>query len=100
LNDSARKLLRANGVDPTDARAVCGFAERRAARRKRVVGPVPQDRHLEILRLRILDGLTLREIGERTALTDGRVGAILGAYFGVSGTPAAAKARKGRRRRR
>jgi Sigma-70, region 4 len=100
LHDSARKLLRANGVDPGDARAVYGFAERQAARRKRVVGPVPEGRHLEILRLRILDGLTLEEIGKRTGLTDGRIGTILGAYFGVSGTPAAAKARAGRRRRR
>ena len=100
LNNSARKLPRANGIDPTDARAVYQFAERQAARRKRVVGPAPEDRHLEILRLRILDGLTLQEIGLRTGLTGGRVGQILSDYFGVTGTPTAAKARKHRRRRR
>jgi hypothetical protein len=100
LHDSARKLLRANGVDPGDARAVYGFAERQAARRKRVVGPVPSKRNLAILRLRILDGLTLQEIADQTGLTDQGVRAILGAYFGVSGIPVAAKTRKRRRRRR
>jgi hypothetical protein len=93
LSESARGLLRAHRVDPTDAHAVYQFAEKQAARGKRLVGPVPEERNLEILRLRILDGLTLREIGERTGLTGGRVGAILSDYFGVSGTPAAAKAR-------
>ncbi len=47
-----------------------------------------------MLRLRLLDGLTLREIGERTGVTDGRVQQILREYFGLrvskpKGVPAA-----------
>jgi transcriptional regulator with XRE-family HTH domain len=55
---------------------------------------VPKERHIEMLRLRLLDGLTLREVGERAGVTDGRVQQILREYFGLrvsrpKGVPAA-----------
>jgi hypothetical protein len=52
------------------------------------------ERYVEMLRLRLLEGLTLREIGERTGVSDGRVQQVLREYFGVrvsrpKGVPAA-----------
>jgi hypothetical protein len=46
---------------------------------------VPQERYVEMLRLRLLDGLTLREIGERYGVTGGSVRDALVRYFRVAG---------------
>jgi transcriptional regulator with XRE-family HTH domain len=59
---------------------------------------LPERRELEMLRLRTIDGLTLREIGERFHVGPERVRQILGAYFGAAGKPPAARG-SGRRRR-
>ena len=41
-------------------------------------------RHLEMLRLRVLDGgLTFKEVGRRVGLTGGRVSELLDIYFGI-----------------
>jgi hypothetical protein len=71
---------------------VCRLNERgfnlRAHRRR-----LPNDRSREMLRLRIIDGLTMREIGERVGVSRPRVDQILSAEFGLHGTPPAVKAR-------
>ena len=54
-------------------------------------GHVPDDRNREIFRLRIVEGLTLSELGERFGLNRERVRQILAVYFGLTGTPPAAK---------
>jgi hypothetical protein len=46
---------------------------------------VAEERHLEMLRLRLVEGLSLREVGARTGVTGGRVKQLLAEYFGVSG---------------
>jgi hypothetical protein len=55
---------------------------------------VPSDRHLEMFRLRIIEGLPLAEIGKQTGVKQERVRQLLRLYFGLSGTPPAAKARR------
>lgn len=75
------------------------YAARRQARGLATLPPprahrVPKEWHIEMLRLRLLEGLTLREVGERTGVTDGRVQQILREYFGLrvskpKGVPAA-----------
>ena len=54
-------------------------------------GHVPDDRNREIFRQRIVEGLTLSELGERFGLNRERVRQILAFYFGLSGTPPASK---------
>jgi hypothetical protein len=46
---------------------------------------IPQERHVEMLRLRLVEGLTLREIGERYGVTGASVREALGRYFRVAG---------------
>lgn len=52
---------------------------------------VPRDREREMLRLRVVEGLTLAEIGARFGVGQERVRQLLNLYFGMSGTPPAAK---------
>ncbi len=62
------------------------YAARRQARGLATLPPphrVPEERHVEMLRLRLVEGLTLREVGERTGVTDGRVQQLLRDYFGL-----------------
>lgn len=63
---------------------------------------MPNDRSREIFRLRIVEGLTLKEVGERFGINAERVRQILGRDFGLRGSPPAVKARRwaatGRRR--
>jgi Sigma-70, region 4 len=59
---------------------------------------VPEARHVEMLRLRLVEGLTLREVGERTGVGPERVRQLLSHYFGLRGVPPAAKARLRRKR--
>jgi hypothetical protein len=64
------------------------YAARRQARGLATQPPpqdhrVPEARHVEMLRLRLVEGLTLREVGERTGITGERVKQLLGLYFGL-----------------
>ncbi len=66
------------------------YAKRRQARGLGVLPApcdhrVPQERHVEMLRLRLVEGLTLREIGERYGVTGASVREALGRYFRVTG---------------
>jgi hypothetical protein len=66
------------------------YAKRRQARGLAIMPPpcdhrVPKVQHVEMLRLRLVEGLTLRAIGERNGVTSGRVRQILLHYFRVSG---------------
>jgi transcriptional regulator with XRE-family HTH domain len=54
-------------------------------------GHVPDDRNREIFRLRIVEGLTLKALGERFGLNPERVRQILAVYFGLAGTPPATR---------
>jgi transcriptional regulator with XRE-family HTH domain len=54
-------------------------------------GRVPDDRNREIFRLRVVDGLTLSELGDRFSLNRERVRQLLAVYFGLAGTPPAAR---------
>jgi transcriptional regulator with XRE-family HTH domain len=60
-------------------------------------GHISDDRDREIFRLRVVEGLSLRELGQRFDLHPERIRQILAAFFGLSGTPPAA--RRGRRER-
>lgn len=62
-------------------------------------GVVPEERELEMLKLRIVDGLTLKAIGERYGVIGERVRQLLAAYFGLHGVPPAATGSSRRRRR-
>jgi hypothetical protein len=64
------------------------YAARRQARGLATLPPphdhrIPQERHVEMLRLRLVEGLTLDEVGERTGVTGGRVQQLLRDYFGL-----------------
>lgn len=52
---------------------------------------VAEDRHLEMLRLRLCEGLPLSEIGERAGVGPERVRQLLDLYFDVQGIPPAAR---------
>lgn len=52
---------------------------------------VPGDREREMLRLRVIDGLTLRQIGQRLGVSTERVRQLLNRNFRLTGTPPAAK---------
>jgi len=54
---------------------------------------VQTERELEILQLRIVEGLTLAQIGKRVRLTTERVRQLLKLHFGLGGVPPAAKPR-------
>lgn len=60
------------------------------ARKRRV----PNERDLEMFRLRMIDGLTLIEVGERIGLSRARVRQLTIEAFGLSGTPPTVKARR------
>jgi Sigma-70, region 4/Bacterial RNA polymerase, alpha chain C terminal domain len=47
---------------------------------------IPSQRNREMLRLRIIERLTLAEIGERTGISRERVRQILNVHFGLTGT--------------
>ncbi|HEX4436802.1 MAG TPA: sigma factor-like helix-turn-helix DNA-binding protein [Solirubrobacteraceae bacterium] len=58
---------------------------------------VPGDRELEMLRLRIVEGMTLNEIGLRYGIIAERVRQILGQCYGLHGKPPATKQKPRRR---
>jgi DNA-binding NarL/FixJ family response regulator len=57
------------------------------------------DREREMLRLRLVDGLSLTEIGTRLGVAPGWVRHVLDWHFGLRGKPPAVKARKRLRKR-
>lgn len=58
----------------------------------------PNERRRDMLRLRIIDGLTLAEVGQHTGVSTERVRQLLRLHFGLKGTPPAARARRRLRR--
>ncbi len=70
------------------------YAVERRARGLGVLSPprdwcVARERHLEMLRLRLVEGLSLRAVGERTGVSATRVRQLLLHYFQVTGSPSA-----------
>jgi DNA-binding CsgD family transcriptional regulator len=62
-------------------------------------GHIQTDRELEILRLRIVEGLTLAQIGARVRLNPERVRQLLKLHFRLRGSPpAVARSRQARNR--
>jgi hypothetical protein len=55
---------------------------------------VPGERNREVFRLRAIEGLSLTDTGKQLGISQERVRQVLNVYFGVSGTPPAAKARR------
>jgi Sigma-70, region 4/Bacterial RNA polymerase, alpha chain C terminal domain len=55
---------------------------------------VPSDRTREMFRLRVVEGLTLKEVGERFGIIAERVRQIMALHFGLRGSPPTVKARK------
>jgi transcriptional regulator with XRE-family HTH domain len=92
-----REQLRRAGADLADAEDFYYFCAERVAHGEAIASFLaPEPRHLEMLRLRLLAGLSMREVGERTGVTGSRVAQILSAYFAVRGVPPAVKARRRR----
>jgi hypothetical protein len=80
--------------DPmTESAEFVAYVEALRARGESVTGRPVSDRSMEMLRLRLIDGLTFQEIGERYGVGKSRVPQLLATYFGIRGTPPAAKAR-------
>jgi hypothetical protein len=63
---------------------------------------VPNERYCDTFRLRVVEGLTLNEVGERIGVSDERVRQILHQHFGLTGSPPTTKANRwaARERRR
>jgi hypothetical protein len=55
---------------------------------------MPNDRYRDIFRSRIVEGLTLKEVGERFGINAERVRQILARHFGLRGSPPTVKVRK------
>jgi len=55
---------------------------------------VPDDRSREMFRSRVVEGLTLKEVGERFGVNAERIRQIMAMYFGLRGSPPTVKARK------
>jgi hypothetical protein len=72
-------------LDPhTEPEGFYEFAVRQCERGLPVVGDrVPEERHVEMLRLRLIEGLTLRQIGDRMDLSGVRVRQLLNEFFGL-----------------
>ncbi len=60
----------------------------------------PNERNLEVFRLRVVEGRHLTEIGEEVGIGVERVRQVLTTYFGLRGSPPAVKNRHGRSRTR
>jgi DNA-binding XRE family transcriptional regulator len=54
----------------------------------------PGERNLEVFRLRVVEGRSLKETGERVGIGHERVRQVLARYFGLRGSPPAVKARR------
>jgi hypothetical protein len=54
----------------------------------------PGERNLEIFRLRVVEGLSLKTTGEQVDISVERVRQVLVVYFGIRGSPPAVKARR------
>jgi Sigma-70, region 4 len=59
---------------------------------------VSSERDLEMFRLRVVERLTLAEVGERTGVSQERVRQILRLHFGLTGTPPRPRGRPRQRR--
>jgi hypothetical protein len=55
---------------------------------------VPGERNREVFRLRVVEGLSLTDTGKQLGISRERVRQVLSLFFGVSGKPPAAKARR------
>lgn len=55
---------------------------------------MPKDRQREMFRLRIVEGLTLAQVGERVGIKSERVRQILYRHFGLRGSPPTVQARR------
>jgi hypothetical protein len=59
----------------------------------KAISHMPNERNLEVFRLRVVEGLYLTEIGDRVGIGVERVRQILAGYFGLRGSPPAVKTR-------
>jgi Sigma-70, region 4 len=55
---------------------------------------VPSDRTREMFHLRVVEGLTLKEVGQRYGIIPERVRQIMAAHFGLRGSPPTVKAKR------
>jgi hypothetical protein len=62
----------------------------------RTVRP-PGERNLEVYRLRVVEGFSLKATGEQVGISIERVRQVLVVYFGLHGSPPAVKARRQKR---
>ncbi len=88
---SARVLLEHHelGTGAELFEVVCALNRYGLSLRRRI----PGDRDREIFRLRIVEGLTLKQLAERFGLHRERIRQILSDYFGLTGIPPAARRR-------
>jgi transcriptional regulator with XRE-family HTH domain len=92
---SASDLLERGASGEEVYEVVCALA-----RHRRTLGrSVPGEREREMLWLRAVEGLTLKQIGERFAVIAERVRQLLVAYVGLNAPPPATKRRSVRGRR-
>ncbi|MFZ1924926.1 MAG: sigma factor-like helix-turn-helix DNA-binding protein [Solirubrobacteraceae bacterium] len=87
-----------HGVGPNELyEVVCRLAEHDLClppcRGGRKLRP-PKERDLEVFRLRVVEGMTLIEVGERTGLSRARVRQLARLSFGLGGVVPTVKARR------
>lgn len=103
LDRTCRELIWHSEIPATDLydilRALRKHGQALQPTTKRTAPPL-SERNLEIFRLRVVEGRTLRDSGQQVGIGSERVRQILALYFGLHGEPPAVKARpRGRRSR-
>ncbi len=99
LNHSCRELLwhREVGADAL-YEIICKLNQHELMlpATSRGIARVPGERNREVFRLRAVEGLSLTDTGKEVGISKERVRQVLSVFFGVSGTPPAAKTRRKR----